>query len=153
FGGTCRILANQAGGNGFAAAPQAEQDVEVSPRPQQVRFLTAPPSTPNVNDTYLVSAVVDPLQQTATLTLAVTSTGCTLSNVRVVNTGLGYFRTDGTVTFTGAGTCIINGNGAAVPPRLSAAPTEQQIITVDGPTATPTNTATDTPTAITTDTP
>ena len=153
FGGTCRILANQAGGNGYAPAPQAEQDVVVSPRAQQVQFLTTPPSAPQVGDTYLVSAIVDSLMQTATLSLAPTSSGCTLTNVRAVNTGLGYFRTDGTVTFTGFGTCIINGNGAAVLPRLSAAPTAQQIISIEGPTATPTDTPTTTPTADDTETP
>jgi hypothetical protein len=152
FGGTCRIFANQAGGNGFAAAPQAEQTFTVPPRSTAVIFGTTPPSSPSIDDTYTVSATTDVLVQLVTLTLDASSTGCSLTNVRQVNTGLGYFRSEGTVTFTGAGTCIINGDSAARDPEYAAAPTAQQIIAVGGPTATPTQTATQTPTVDATET-
>ncbi|MDX2166146.1 MAG: hypothetical protein SF182_03760, partial [Deltaproteobacteria bacterium] len=151
FGGLCRILANQAGGNGLAAAPQAVQEIVVGPHAQQVVFTTTPPSSPNVDDTYAVSAYADSYLQIVALRLAASSTGCTLTNVKVVNAG-GYFRTDATVTFTGAGTCLVNGDAPvvdAIPsglPMFSAAPTAQQAITVGGPTASPTQTASDTPT-------
>jgi hypothetical protein len=128
-GGTCQIFANQAGGNGFAAAPQAEQDVIVGGIPTTVTFETTPPSNPKIGDVYTVSAHTSSGGAPA-LTLDATSSGCKLTGLIVTNTSNGGQRTTGTVTFTGAGSCVIDGNRTGDEPEFDDAPQVQQTITI-----------------------
>jgi len=54
--GTCRIAANQAGGNGYQAAPQAEQAFVVTGTVQVITFISNLPSPGVVGGTYTLSA-------------------------------------------------------------------------------------------------
>ncbi|HST28884.1 MAG TPA: Ig-like domain-containing protein, partial [Rudaea sp.] len=112
--GTCVIDANQAGDANYNAAPQAQQSFAVAKADQTISFTSTPPSPALVNGNYTVSA-------TASSGLAVTfSAGAPL--VCAV--------AGSTVTFVGAGTCIVNadqaGNGS-----YNAAPQAQQSFIVN----------------------
>src|SRR5947209_10949926 len=107
-GGTWTIHADQAGGNGYAPAPQAHQQITIQPGPQNVIFDTTPPADPHIGDAYLVKAHATSSARVA-LTLDGTSVGCTLSTP-AISEGPGYFITSATVTFTGHGTCVVDGN-------------------------------------------
>lgn len=126
YGGPCTVHANQAGGNGYDAAAQVDQVVTVQPQAQKVLFTSTAPTDPVTGDVYLVKATTDS-GQAARLSLDPTSTGCTLTDVRP---GTGYNTWQGTVTYTGVGTCVIDGDSPAVPGMLTAAPTARQRSTV-----------------------
>ncbi|MCE7951009.1 MAG: Ig-like domain repeat protein [Xanthomonadales bacterium PRO7] len=111
--GTCVIDANQAGNANYNAAPQAQQTFAVAKADQTISFASTPPNPAFVNGGYTVSA-------TASSGLAVTfSAGapavCTVSG--------------STVTFVGAGTCIVNADQAGNA-NYNAAPQAQQTFTV-----------------------
>jgi hypothetical protein len=110
--GTCVVDANQAGNANYNAAPQAQQSFAVAKGSQTISFTsTAPAGATVAGPTYTVTA-------TATSGLPVTftidpsaSTVCTISG--------------STVSFIGAGTCVIDANqpGNA---NYNAAPQAQQ---------------------------
>jgi hypothetical protein len=111
--GTCVIDANQAGDANWNAAPLAQQSFAVAKADQTISFASTPPSPAFVNGGYTVSA-------TASSGLVVTfSAGapavCTVSG--------------STVTFVGAGTCIVNADQAGNA-NYNAAPQAQQTFTV-----------------------
>jgi hypothetical protein len=110
--GTCTINANQAGDANWNAAPQAQQSVAVGPGNQTITFTSTAPVNAKVNGpTYTVTA-------TATSGLPVTFT-IDASAVSVCSLA------GSTVSFIGAGTCVINANqpGDA---NWNAAPQVQQ---------------------------
>jgi hypothetical protein len=114
--GTCVINANQAGNVNYNAAPQVQQSFTVSKGDQTISFTsTAPVGAKVGGPTYNVTA-------TATSGLAVTftidpsaSTVCTIAG--------------STVSFIGAGTCVINANQAG-DANWNAAPQVQQSVAV-----------------------
>jgi hypothetical protein len=126
-GGTWTIDADQAGGNSYAPAPTAHQHITIQPGPQSVTFDTTPPAAPQIGDTYLVKAHASSSAQVA-LTLDAASVGCTLSTP-AISEGPGYFITSATVTFTGHGTCVVDGNQPGFA-SFEAAPQVQQTMTV-----------------------
>ena len=137
-GGPCTITADQAGGNGFAAAAQASQEITVV-EPYVVTFETTPPSGPQIGDTYTVTAHASH-GLASTLTLDAGSSGCTLTGVTVGNRGLGGKFSSGTVSFTGYGPCIVNGNQSGFEPYFPSAQQVQQRMTLSPPTPTVTPT-------------
>ncbi len=116
--GTCVIDANQAAGNGYAAAPQVQQSITVSPGAQAISFTG--PGTGTVGGQATLTATGGPSGNPVTFTVDPSSTAgaCAVSG------------TDGaTVTYTGTGTCVIDANQAAGN-GYAAAPQVQQSITV-----------------------
>ncbi len=116
--GTCVIDANQAAGNGYAAAPQVQQSITVSPGAQVISFTG--PGTGTVGGQATLTATGGPSGNPVTFTVDPSSTAgaCAVSG------------TDGaTVTYTGTGTCVIDANQAAGN-GYAAAPQVQQSITV-----------------------
>lgn len=95
--GTCRVNADQAGSGAYSAAPQAQQSFSVGAGTQTISFTsTAPAGAKVAGATYTPAA-------TATSGLSVTfsidggsSAVCAISG--------------GVVSFTGAGTCVVNAN-------------------------------------------
>ncbi len=97
--GTCTILADQAGDANHAPAPQVQQSFAVEPGDQTITFTSTAPAAAVVDGpTYTVAA-------TATSGLAVTfSIDASASAVCAI--------AGTTVSFTGAGTCVVNANQA-----------------------------------------
>jgi hypothetical protein len=116
--GSCVIDANQAGNGGYAAAAQAQQTITVrsgQKKPQSITF-TAPAS-----GTVGGSAT---LPATASSGLAVALT--------VDNPGAGVCTLSGaTVTYTAAGSCVIDASQAGNA-TYAAAPQARQTITITG---------------------
>jgi alpha-tubulin suppressor-like RCC1 family protein len=115
--GTCTIDANQAGNTEYEAAPQAQQPVTVSKRPQAITFISTAPSNASVGGaTYMVSANGGASGEPVVLTIdAASSFVCTI---------LGS-----TVSFTGVGTCMIDANQAGNT-SYESAPQAQQSFSV-----------------------
>jgi len=113
--GSCVIDANQAGNAGYLAAPQAQQQVTVGLAPQVITFTSTPPSTPEINDSYTVTATGGPSGNPVTLSVDKSSTsGCTING------------TTGVVVLSGpAGTCVIDANQAGNTSYLAAAQVQQ----------------------------
>ncbi|HSE12945.1 MAG TPA: hypothetical protein VLB69_09945 [Rudaea sp.] len=121
--GSCVIDANQAGDANWNAAPQAQQSFAVGKIAQTISFTSTPPaSAKNAGPTYDVSA-------TATSSLAVTFTidAAATSVCSIAGS---------TVSFIGAGTCVIDANQAGdgtyqpapqVQQSFSVAPGDQTI--------------------------
>ncbi len=110
--GTCVIDANQPGNTNYNAAPQVQQSFAVGKGSQTISFTSTAPAGATVNGpTYTVTA-------TATSGLPVTFTiDATATSVCSI--------AGSTVSFTGAGTCVIDANqpGNA---NFNAAPQAQQ---------------------------
>lgn len=113
--GTCVIDADQAAGGYYDAASPAGQSVEVGSIAQSISFTSTVPTGVVPGDTYTVSATGGGSGNPVTFSLDATSTGCTLS--------------EATVTFTGAGTCVIDANQAGNA-AYDAAPQVQQRIAI-----------------------
>jgi O-antigen/teichoic acid export membrane protein/GT2 family glycosyltransferase len=116
--GTCVIDANQAGGAGYQAAPQAQQTVKVSASiTQAISFTSSPPSTAVAGGTYTVTATGGGSGSPVTFSIDPASGSvCSISG--------------STVTFDNPGTCVIDANqagGAGYQP----APQAQQTVTVE----------------------
>jgi hypothetical protein len=114
--GTCLINANQAGDASFAAAPQVQQSFTVGKGSQTISFTSTAPVGATVGGaTYTVTA-------TASSGLAVTlSIDASASGVCSI--------AGSTVSFSGAGTCLINANQAGNV-SYNAAPQAQQSFAV-----------------------
>jgi hypothetical protein len=114
--GTCVINANQAGNGNWNAAPQAQQTFAVAKASQTVTFTSTAPAAAVVNGaTYTVTATASS-GLTATFSIAAGSSGiCTIAG--------------STVSFIGAGTCVINANQGGNT-NWNAAPQVQQTFTV-----------------------
>ena len=115
--GTCVIDANQAGGAGYQAAPQAQQTVKVSALiGQAISFTSSPPSTAVAGGTYTVTATGGGSGSPVTFSIDPASGSvCSISG--------------STVTFDNPGTCVIDANQAGGT-RYQAAPQAQQIVKV-----------------------
>ncbi|HZP64731.1 MAG TPA: Ig-like domain repeat protein, partial [Rudaea sp.] len=114
--GTCVIDANQAGNGNYTAAPQVQQSFVVGKGSQTISFTsTAPAAATVAGPTYTVTA-------TATSGLAVAFTiDATATSVCSIS--------GSTVSFIGAGTCVIDANQAGNA-NYNAAPQVQQSFTV-----------------------
>ncbi|HXU45065.1 MAG TPA: Ig-like domain-containing protein, partial [Thermoanaerobaculia bacterium] len=97
--GTCVINANQAGDASYAPAPQVQQTFAVTKNDQTITFTSTVPASAKVSGpTYNVTATATS-GLTVTFTIdASASTVCTIAG--------------STVSFIGAGTCVINANQA-----------------------------------------
>jgi len=114
--GTCVIDANQAGNANYNAAPQAQQSFAVAKGDQTITFTsTAPSGAKFGGPTYTVTATSS-AGLTVTFTIdAAASSVCSISG--------------STVSFIGAGTCIIDANQAGNA-NYNAAPQAQQSFAV-----------------------
>jgi hypothetical protein len=114
--GTCVIDGNQAGNANYNAAPQAQQSFAVAKGDQTINFTsTAPPGAKVGGPTYTVTASASS-GLAVTLTIdASASAVCSISG--------------STVSFIGAGTCVIDGNQAGNA-SYNAAPQAQQSFAV-----------------------
>ncbi len=118
--GTCVVDANQAGNTNYNAAPQVQQSFSVKTN-QTITFTsTAPGSASAGGATYTPTATATS-GLAVTITLDGTSTGCTLSG--------------GVVSFTAAGSCVLDANQAGNA-TYYAAPQVQQSFAVAGLTIT-----------------
>jgi trimeric autotransporter adhesin len=117
--GTCVVDANQAAGSGYAAAPQVQQTIAVSPAGNQT--ITFPNPGPGV------------VGQTATLTATGGASGNPVVFSVDASSGAGVCSVSGangsTLTYLAAGTCVVDANQAAGS-GYAAAPQAQQTITV-----------------------
>jgi hypothetical protein len=114
--GTCVIDANQAGNVNYNAAPQAQQSFAVAKGDQTITFTSTPPAGAKFGGpTYTVSATASS-GLTVTFTIdASASSVCSISG--------------STVSFIGAGTCVIDANQAGNA-NYNAAPQAQQSFAV-----------------------
>jgi large repetitive protein len=110
--GTCVVNFNDPGNGAFAAASQVQRSVKVYS--SNTIYVSTPPAAGTINQTYTPSATATSGDKVE-IWLSSESTGCTLS--------------DGKVTFTGNGVCLIDfndpGNGA-----FAAASEVKQSITI-----------------------
>jgi hypothetical protein len=117
--GTCVIDANQAGNANYSAAPQVQQSFSIAAAdpPQAITFTSTPPTNPAVGGTYTVSATGGGSGNPVTFSIDASSTSgaCSISGA--------------TLSFVGAGTCVIDANQAAGG-SYSAAPQVQQSFSV-----------------------
>jgi len=98
--GTCVIDANQAGGNGYAAAPQVQQSFAIGKASQTVSFTSTPPNPAVAGGSYTPTATsTSGLPVTFSIDSASTNGACAIDG-------------SGTVSFTGAGTCMLDANQA-----------------------------------------
>jgi trimeric autotransporter adhesin len=123
--GTCVVDANQAAGNGYAAAPQVQQTITVSAAGTQT--ITFPSPGPGV------------VGQTATLTATGGASGNPVVFSVDASSGAGVCSVSGTngstLSYLAAGTCVVDANQAAGN-GYAAAPQVQQTITVTADTPT-----------------
>jgi hypothetical protein len=114
--GTCVIDANQAGDANTNPAPQVQQSFAVAKGDQTINFTSTAPAGAKVGGpTYTVTATATSGLTVAFTIDAVASSVCSISG--------------STVSFTGAGTCVIDANQAGNA-NYNAAPQVQQSFTV-----------------------
>ena len=120
--GSCVVLANQAGDANYSAAPQVSQTVLVERQPQVITFTSTAPTNAVVGgQTYLVSANGGGSGNAVVFSIAGSASGiCAIAG--------------NTVSFIGAGTCVINANQAGNTTYLDA-PEVQQSFAVAANTA------------------
>ena len=120
--GSCVVLANQAGDANYSAAPQVPQTVLVERQPQVITFTSTAPTNAVVGgQTYLVSANGGGSGNAVVFSIAGSASGiCAIAG--------------NTVSFIGAGTCVINANQAGNTTYLDA-PEVQQSFAVAANTA------------------
>jgi hypothetical protein len=113
--GTCVIDFSQAGNGTYAAAPPKQQSIVIGKAAQTITVTSTAPSSTTVGGPSYTPAATASSGLAVAITLDSSSTGCTLAG--------------GVVSFTAAGTCVIDfnqgGNG-----DYNAAPEQQQSITV-----------------------
>jgi hypothetical protein len=114
--GTCVIDANQAGNGTYLSAPQKQQTVEVVKDSQTISFTSTAPTKPAIGGKYKVEATAGSgLPVSFSIDGSSTAGACSVSA--------------GTVSFTGAGTCVIDANQAGNGTYLPA-PQKQQTVEV-----------------------
>lgn len=112
--GSCVIDANQAGNTAYAPAATVTQTVTIAPASQTVQFTSTPPTSATAGGpTYTPSATASSGLAVA-ITLDPASSGCSLSG--------------GVVSFTSAGTCVIDANQAGNSDYLPAPQVQQNIV-------------------------
>jgi hypothetical protein len=112
--GTCVIDANQAGNADYLAANQLQQSVAVGKGSQAVTFTSTAPTSAQVGVGSYTPTATATSGLAVTITLDGNSTGCALSS--------------GTVTFTAAGTCVIDANQAGNADYVAAAQVQQSFV-------------------------
>jgi hypothetical protein len=114
--GTCVIDANQAGNARYQPASRAQQEIAVTKQSQTISFTSTPPATNIKRGTYEVSATATSNEPVKISIDPSSASVCSVSGAKV--------------TFSQAGTCVIDanqaGNGLYLP-----APQVQQSIVVD----------------------
>lgn len=116
--GACLIDANQAGDAVWAPAPQAQQAITVNRKSQTIAFTSANPSPVQVGDPNYSPQATATSGLPVTFSLGAASSGCTLLS--------------GVVSFTSAGTCLVNADQAGNTVWAPALPAQQSItVTVD----------------------
>ena len=124
--GTCIIDANQAGNETYLPAPQQQQTVEVVKASQTITFTTTALSQPNVGSVYAIAAsATSGLPVSYSVDKASQKGACKISGT--------------SVSFTGAGSCVIDANQSGDATHL-AAPQVQQTMTVTAAKASTTTT-------------
>ena len=119
--GTCVIDANQAGNAGYLAATQVQQSFAIIGT-QSITFTSTPPVTAVVGGTYTPTATGGASGNPVIFTIDASAHGaCAISGA--------------TVTFAGAGTCVVDANQAGNAGYL-AAPQVQQTFTLSVTTTT-----------------
>lgn len=119
-GGTCVINANQAGNASFNAAPQLQQSFTVAKATQTINFTSSAPAGATAGGaTYAVSATATSGLVVAFSIDASASTVCSIAG--------------STVTFIGAGTCVINANQGGNASFNPATQLQQSFAVVKGP--------------------
>ncbi len=115
--GTCVIDANQSGNSNYSAAAQVQQSVTVNKESQTITFTsTAPSETYGSTTNYTPAATATSgLSVTFTIDSSSTSGTCSIAS--------------GVVSFSAAGTCVIDANQSGNS-DYAAAPQLQQVITV-----------------------
>ncbi len=117
--GTCVIDANQAGNANYNAAPQVQQSFVVSKQNQTISFTsTAPATAQNGGATYTVTATATSGLVVALTIDATASTVCSIAGA--------------TVTFIGAGTCVIDANQAGNATYNPAPQVQQSFLVAKG---------------------
>ena len=112
------VDANQAAGGSYSSAPQVQQSFSVgAPVPQAITFTSTPPPNATVGGSYTVSATGggSGLPVLFSIDASSTSGACSISVA--------------TVSFNGAGTCVVDANQAAGG-SYSSAPQVQQSFSV-----------------------
>lgn len=112
LGGTCAIHATQAAGNGYSAAPEVLQQIQINPVPGYSRFLSGAPQAPQIGDKYtVVGEALYPSfgSANAVLTVDPASSACTMSTPFGTMVGVHVVQ-QAEVTYTGFGPCIIDVN-------------------------------------------
>ncbi|CAM4407566.1 MAG: hypothetical protein LEGION0403_FIIPPAGN_00911 [Legionella sp.] len=122
-GGTCLVNADQAGNAQYDAAPQVQQNMTVK-LTQAIVFSSSPPSSPTAGGTYTVAATGGASGNPVVFSIDAGSTSgaCTLSG--------------NIVSFTAAGTCLVNADQAG-DAQYYAAPQVQHNIDVGAAVAVP----------------
>ena len=113
--GSCVLDANQAGDADYAASPQVQQTIDVGQATQAISFTSTSPSPVTVGAASYTPTATSTSGLSVAITLDSSSTGCTLSS--------------GVVSFSSAGTCVIDANQAGNT-DYGAAPQVQQAIDV-----------------------
>ncbi len=114
--GTCVVNANQAGNANYAAAPQVQQTFAVGQGSQTISFTSTAPAAATVGGTaYTVAATATSGLPVSFSIAAGSSSVCAIAG--------------STVTFQGAGNCVVNANQAGNA-NYAAAPQVQQTFAV-----------------------
>jgi hypothetical protein len=113
--GTCKINADQGGNAIWAAAPQVQQSITVNPKTQTITFTSTNPSPVHAGDPDYTPTATATSGLGISFSLDGSSSGCTI--------------TGGVVSFTAAGTCVVDADQAG-DATWAAAPQVSQSITV-----------------------
>jgi hypothetical protein len=125
--GTCTVNANQAGDSTWLAAPQAQQSFQIAGKKSQAITITSTaPTTAAVDGTYQVTA-------TTTSNLAISFSGtASICTVGATSTSGSPLVSAATVTFVGAGTCVITAKQPGDATWSAASPVTQSFPVAKG---------------------
>ncbi len=112
---TCILDANQTGNASYLVAPQVQQSIPVTATGSQTITFTSMNPTPVTTGSHYTATATATSTLTVAFTLDTLSAGCSLAGA--------------VVTFTGAGTCIVDANQTGNA-SWNAAPQVQQLISV-----------------------
>jgi DNA-binding beta-propeller fold protein YncE len=113
--GTCVVDANQAGGDGYDPAPQAQQSFTIGPAPQMITFTSSPPANPNYGGSYTPTATGGGSGNPVVFSVAGSTGSCAMSGQ--------------TVLFTAPGKCVVSATQAGNA-DWSAAAQQQQMFAI-----------------------
>jgi hypothetical protein len=117
--GTCTVNADQAGNDSYNAAPTVSQSVSVAAGAQTIMFTSTPPANAAVGGSYDVSAAGGPSSRPIVFSVALSSSSvCSIAGAHV--------------TFTGAGSCVIQADQAGDANYAAAATATQSVSVAKG---------------------